>query len=94
MTFTFKLEQADGTPGRAADDREHRHELARRRDDPDRARSVAARGRHRRLERGRAVRPDRRGRVLKSVRDLTFRRFERGRVVRSARAFGSPPGRL
>jgi hypothetical protein len=30
MTFTFKLEQADGTPARGADDPEHRHELANR----------------------------------------------------------------
>ena len=33
MTFTFKLERADGAPA-DADDQEHRHELARRRDDP------------------------------------------------------------
>jgi hypothetical protein len=45
MTFTVRLEQADGTIGRPADDGEHRHELVRRRDDPDRAGSVAARGR-------------------------------------------------
>ena len=45
MTFTFKLEQADGTPAYPPTIREHRHELARRRDDPSRARAVAPRAR-------------------------------------------------
>jgi hypothetical protein len=40
MTFTIKLERADGTP--AAVDRQHSHELAARRHDPAERRALAA----------------------------------------------------
>jgi hypothetical protein len=47
MTFTIKLERADGTPAEPPSIGYDRDELAGRRHDPDRGCPLAARGRHR-----------------------------------------------
>jgi hypothetical protein len=96
MTFTFKLEQADGTPAEPPTIRTAVPNMRPGDTIPDPARPDAARRRNRRLGRRRAIRPGRRGHGRKSVwrRGLTFRRFVWGRVVAAPGRSARRPARL